>query len=149
ARATVRNARALAQALHDRGFDVLAADLGFTRSHTLAVRVEREGGGESVAQRLAAVGVIANKNLLPGDTSPKHPGGIRIGTPEVTRLGMGEREMVRVAEILDDLLHRGKPPEAVAAEVAELKAGFTTLRYCFAAGEAAYRYYDLVGRDPP
>ncbi len=38
--------------------------------------------------------------------------------------------------------------EEVAARAAELKRGFTTLRYCFGAGEAAYRYYDLVGRDP-
>ena len=146
---TVTNARALAQALHDRGFDVLAADLGFTRSHTIAVRVEKEGGGEVVAKRLADAGVIANKNLLPGDKSPRHPGGVRLGTPEVTRVGMGEREMVRIAELFDDLLHRGKSTEDVARSASELKAGFTTLKYCFGAGEAAYRYYDLVGRDPP
>lgn len=148
ARATVANARALAQALHDKGFDVLAPNLGFTRSHTIAVRVEKEGGGEAVARRLADVGVITNKNLLPGDRSPKRPGGIRLGTPEVTRVGMGEREMGRIAELLDDLLHRGKDPAAVGREAAELKREFTTLKYCFAAGEAAYRYYDLVGRDP-
>jgi glycine hydroxymethyltransferase len=144
----VANARALGQALHDKGFDVLAADLGFTRSHTIAVRVEKEGGGEPVAQRLAASGIISNKNLLPGDKSPKHPGGIRLGTPEVTRVGMREKEMVRIAGLLDDLLHRGKDPAEVAAAAAELKSGFTNLRYCFAAGEAAYRYYDLVGREP-
>jgi glycine hydroxymethyltransferase len=148
ARQTVRNARALAQALHDRGFDVLAADLGFTRSHTIAVRVEKEGGGEEVARRLADAGIIANKNLLPGDKSPKHPGGVRLGTPEVTRVGMTEREMDRIAGLFDDLLHRGRSTESVRAAAAELKAGFTTLRYCFGAGEAAYRYYDLVGRDP-
>jgi glycine hydroxymethyltransferase len=145
---TVANARALGQALHDRGFDVLAADLGFTRSHTIAVRVENEGGGEVVAKRLADAGVIANKNLLPGDKSPKHPGGVRLGTPEVTRVGMGEPEMARIAELFDDLLHKGKSTEAVAEAAAELKSGFTTLRYCFGAGEAAYRYYDLVGREP-
>ncbi|HTT16722.1 MAG TPA: serine hydroxymethyltransferase [Thermoplasmata archaeon] len=148
ARRTVENARALAQALHDRGFDVLAADLGFTRSHTLAVRVVREGGGADASRRLADAGVIANKNLLPGDRSPKQPGGIRLGTPEVTRLGMGPREMGRIAELIDDLLHRGRPTAEVAAGAAELKGGFTTLRYCFGAGEAAYRYYDLVGREP-
>jgi glycine hydroxymethyltransferase len=148
ARQTVANARALGQALHDRGFDVLAPELGFTRSHTLAVRVDREGGGEPVAKRLAEAGVISNKNLLPGDKSPKHPGGVRLGTPEVTRLGMREPEMARIAELFDDLLHRGRRPTEVAAAAAELKAPFTTLRYCFAAGEAAYRYYDLVGRDP-
>jgi glycine hydroxymethyltransferase len=144
----VSNARALAQALHDKGFDVLAADLGFTRSHTIAVRVEKEGGGEPVAKRLADSGIISNKNLLPGDKSPKHPGGVRLGTPEVTRVGMREKEMVRIAELFDDLLHRGKDPKAVAAAASDLKADFTTVRYCFAAGEAAYRYYDLVGREP-
>ncbi len=148
ARHTIANARALAQALHDRGFDVLAADLGFTRSHTIAVRVEREGGGEAVARRLADAGIISNKNLLPGDKSPKHPGGIRLRTPEVTRVGMGEREMRRIAELVDDLLHRGRSTEEVARGAAELKREFTKLQYCFAAGEAAYRYYDLVGREP-
>ena len=148
ARQTVVNARALAQALHDRRFDVLAANLGFTRSHTIAVRVEKEGGGETVARRLADAGIISNKNLLPGDKSPKHPGGLRLGSPEVTRVGMREKEMERIAELFDDLLHRGRPAAEVLREAAELKRGFTTLQYCFAAGEAAYRYYDLVGRDP-
>ncbi len=148
ARRTVENAHALAQALHDRGFDVLGADLGFTRSHTIAVRVEREGGGEAVARKLADAGIVANKNLLPGDKSPKRPGGIRLGSPEVTRVGMGPKEMERVAELFDALLHRGRPTEEVVRDAAELKRGFTTLKYCFAAGEAAYRYYDLVGRPP-
>jgi glycine hydroxymethyltransferase len=145
---TVENARALAQALHDRGFDVLAADLGFTRSHTIAVRVVREGGGAEVARRLADAGLIANKNLLPGDKSPKQPGGVRLGTPEVTRLGMGPTEMAAIAELFDDLLHRGRPGEEIRRRAAELKQRFTTVRYCFGAGEAAYRYYDLVGREP-
>ena len=149
ARQTVANARALASALHERGFDVLAPELGFTRSHTIAVRVVREGGGAAVARRLADHGIIANKNLLPGDKSPKAPGGIRLGTPEVTRVGMREREMGAIAELMDGLLHKGRPAEEVEAAAAELKRRFTTLHYCFAAGEAAYRYYDLVGRDPP
>ncbi len=148
ARQVVANAKALGAALHERGFDVLGEKLGFTASHTLAVRVTREGGGEDVARRLAAAGIITNKNLLPGDTSSKHPGGIRLGTPEVTRVGMSEKEMVRIAELMDDLLHRGKAPDSVAADAAALKSGFTGLRYCFGAGEAAYRYYDLVGHPP-
>ena len=148
ARQTIANARALGAALHERGFDVLAPDLGFTASHTIAVRVQREGGGEAVARRLADAGIITNKNLLPGDTSPKHPQGIRLGTPELTRVGMREGEMAAVAELFDRLLHSGRPTEAIAQEVAELKSGFTGLKYCFGAGEAAYRYYDLVGRSP-
>ncbi len=148
ARRTIANARALAAALHARGFDVLGERLGFTRSHTIAVRVDAEGGGEAAARRLADAGIIANKNLLPGDTSPKHPGGVRLGTPEVTRLGMGEREMEAIAELAHDLLHRGRPASEIRTRAAELKRGFTTVQYCFGAGEAAYRYYDLVGRPP-
>jgi glycine hydroxymethyltransferase len=148
ARRTVANARALASALHERGFDVLAPELGFTRSHTIAVRVVREGGGAAVARKLADHGIIANKNLLPGDRSPKQPGGIRLGTPEVTRLGMGEREMGTIAELMDDLLHKGRPTDEMWTRVIELKKRFTTIRYCFGAGEAAYRYYDLVGHEP-
>ncbi len=146
ARQTIRNAQTLGQALSERGFEVLCADEGFTRSHTLAVRVEREGGGEACAQALVRSGIVTNKNLLPGDKSPRHPQGLRLGTPEVTRVGMKELEMVRIAELFDRLLHRGAPPEDVAREARELKSGFTTLQYCFGAGEAAYRYYDLVGR---
>ncbi len=148
ARRTIANARALAAALHARGFDVLGERLGFTRSHTIAVRVDAEGGGEAAARRLADAGIIANKNLLPGDTSPKHPGGVRLGTAEVTRLGMGEREMEAIAELAHDLLHRGRPASEIRTRAAELKRGFTTVQYCFGAGEAAYRYYDLVGRPP-
>ncbi len=148
ARQTVANAKALAQALHERGFDVLAERLGFTASHTIAVRVAREGGGEAVARRLADAGIITNKNLIPGDTSPKHPQGIRLGTPELTRVGMREREMAEIAELFDDLLHRGRAVDEVRSRVRALKQRFTRLEYCFGAGEAAYRYYDLLGRDP-
>lgn len=148
ARQTIANAQALAQALHERGFDVLAEKLGFTRSHTIAVRVTREGGGEEVARRLADSGIITNKNLLPGDASPKHPQGIRLGTPELTRVGMKEKEMVKVAELFDGLLHRGVSSEKTRASAAELKRPFRTVQYCFGAGESAYRYYELVGRDP-
>jgi glycine hydroxymethyltransferase len=148
ARRTIENAQALGQALHTRGFDVLGERLGFTASHTLAVRVAKEGGGEAVAKRLAEVGIITNKNLLPGDTSPKHPQGIRLGTPELTRVGMGPKEMERVAEIFHRFLHEGVDAATIAAEVRALKEPFRTLQYCFGAGESAYRYYDLVGRAP-
>lgn len=148
ARQVVANAQALGGALEARGFDVLASHLGYTKSHTIAVRVAREGGGADVAQRLSAAGIITNKNLLPGDTSPKNPQGIRLGTPEVTRVGMREKEMVRIAELMDELLHRGRSPEELRPDVAAFKRDFTNIHYCFGAGEAAYRYYDLVGRSP-
>lgn len=145
ARQVVSNAQALGQALTEKGFEVLCADQKFTRSHTIAVRVEKEGGGELCSKKLVEAGIVTNKNLLPGDKSPKHPQGVRLGTPEVTRLGMKEKEMGRIAELFDLLLHRDRSTAEVAAAAKDLKKDFTTLQYCFAAGEAAYRYYDLVG----
>jgi hypothetical protein len=56
--------------------------------------------------------------------------------------------MDRIAGLFDDLLHKGRSTEEVRAAVAELKRDHTTIQYCFGAGEAAYRYYELVGRDP-
>ena len=144
ARQVIANARALASALHERGFDVLAEKLGYTASHTIAVRVANEGGGAEVARALAAAGIITNKNLLPGDTSPKNPQGVRLGTPEVTRVGMREKEMVRIAELFDLLLHQHRSAESVRAEVERFKSGFTSVEYCFGAGEPAYRYYELL-----
>jgi glycine hydroxymethyltransferase len=145
ARVTVANAQALASALHDRGFDVLCPDKGFTQSHQVAVRVAREGGGEQVAKSLESARFVVNKNLLPGDKSPKNPEGIRLGTQELTRVGMGPSEMDAIAELMHQFLHVGKRASDIAAEVEELKRPFTKLQFCFAAGEAAYRYYDLVG----
>ncbi len=135
---------ALGAALQQRGFQVLCAHKDFTESHQVAVRVEAEGGGDAVAKRLEAARIVVNKNLLPGDKSPKHPEGIRLGAQELTRVGMGPSDMDAVAEFMDDLLHKGKGPEEVGARVAEFKKGFTKVRYCFGAGEAAYRYYHLV-----
>ncbi len=143
-RMIVRNAKALGAALQQRGFQVLCAHKDFTESHQVAVRVEAEGGGDAVAKRLEAARIVVNKNLLPGDKSPKHPEGIRLGAQELTRVGMGPSDMDAVAEFMDDLLHKGKGPEEVGARVAEFKKGFTKVRYCFGAGEAAYRYYHLV-----
>src|SRR2546423_1553898 len=85
----VRNAKALAQALHERGIKVLAEKHGFTESHALALDVAAFGGGAKVATDLEKAHIITNKNLLPWDTSPVRPSGIRLGTQELTRRELG------------------------------------------------------------
>src|SRR2546422_4512558 len=95
----IRNAKALAQALHERGVKVLAEKHGFTESHTIALDVASLGGGAKVARELEKANMITNKNLLPWDTSPVKPSGIRLGTQELTRLGMREAQMADVADL--------------------------------------------------
>ena len=104
----VRNAQALGQALHERGFKLLGEKNGFTKSHTLAMDISMHMGGKKAVEGLETAGVITNKNLLPWDPVDKaqNPSGIRVGTQELTRLGMREHEMTEIAEIFTgDIFH--------------------------------------------
>ena len=137
---TVRNAKALGQALHERGMDVLCEHLGFTESHTIVIDVEQYHGGAKVAKTLEEANIILNKNLLPWDSDPVRPHGIRIGSQELTRLGMKEAQMVEVAELISRVVVKQEPPEKVKPDVVELKRQYTKLHFCFFEGEEAYDY---------
>ncbi len=140
----VRNAKALGQALHERGMKVLGEHLGFTESHTIAMDVSREGGGARVSLDLERANIITNKNLLPKDESPVNPSGIRLGSQELTRLGMRESDMGDVAHLIWRVAAKKEAPEKVARDVASLRAQFKTVRYCFHDREEAYKRYTLV-----
>jgi glycine hydroxymethyltransferase len=121
----VRNAKALGQALDEAGIGVEARAFGYTMSHQIAVNVADYGGGLAVAQRLEANDIIVNYNLLPMDTDPRRPSGLRIGVQEMTRYGMGESDMQRLAELLADAIKGKQVKEAVHA----LRANFDTVHY--------------------
>ena len=127
----VANAQALARALDDHGVPVLGAHKGYTRTHQVIADVRGFGGGLEVAHRLAESNIITNKNLLPNDAPEDwdRPSGLRIGTTEVTRLGMGEDEMRAIAGLIARALHG----ENVKREASELRAGFQRVHYCFTA----------------
>lgn len=137
---TIRNAKALAQALHERDMDVLCERKGFTESHTLVVDVERYHGGAKVAKALESANIIVNKNLLPWDSNPVKPSGIRLGSQELTRVGMAEKEMVEVAELFQRVVVRQEDPAKVKEDVIALKRRFTRIKYCFLDGEEGYEY---------
>src|SRR4051812_36774211 len=129
----VANAHVLACALNARGVPVLGAHKGFTRSHQVIADVRAFGGGLEVAHRLAKANIITNKNPLPDDRPQDwdRPSGLRIGTTEVTRLGMGEVEMRAIADMIAGVLVEGRDPEHVRAEALELRAAHQTVGYCF------------------
>jgi glycine hydroxymethyltransferase len=129
----VRNAQALGASLTKRGFKVLAAHKGYTRTHQVIADVREYGGGLEVAHRLARANLITNKNLIPGDQPADwdRPGGLRMGTIEVTRLGMGEEEMDSIADFMARVLIRKEPPESVMEDVIDFRLPYQTLYYCF------------------
>ena len=143
----IKNAQALAQALDERGFKVLAADHGFTKSHALVMDVNDIGGGTPLVEALEQANVITNKNLLPWDPANKalNPSGIRLGTAEVTRIGMGPQEMAEIADIFKEVCIDKKDPKVVRERVKELKRSFTKVHYCFNDGAEAYSWLDVAG----
>jgi glycine hydroxymethyltransferase len=141
---TIRNAKALGQALHERGIKVLCEHKGFTASHALAVDVEEHGGGALISQLMEDSNMIANMNMLPRDTKPKSPSGIRLGSQELTRLGMKESHMSEVAELIKRVAVDKEDTEKVKQDVIKLKANFNTIHYCFHEGHPAYKRYRLV-----
>jgi len=142
---TIRNAKALGQALHERGMDVLCEKCGFTESHTLVVDVEQYHGGAKVARSLEKANVILNKNLLPWNSDPVRPSGVRIGSQEITRLGMKENQMSEIAELIARVVVKEEDPETVKNDVVEFKRQYTKLHYCFFEGEEAYDYPSYDG----
>ncbi|HET8844925.1 MAG TPA: serine hydroxymethyltransferase [Ktedonobacteraceae bacterium] len=121
----VRNAQALGRALDELGTAVEAREFGYTRSHQIAVNVAAWGGGVEVAKRLEANDIIVNYNMLPGDSDPRNPSGLRVGVPEMTRFGMDEQAMGELAQLFHDAI-RGKD---VRSEVNRLRARFVEMRY--------------------
>src|SRR5438270_4149861 len=129
----VRNAQALGAALARRGVPVLGAHKGYTATHQVIADVRQFGGGLEVAQRLARANIITNKNLIPADKPEDwdHPSGLRLGTTEVTRLGMHETDMETIADFIARLLVEQAAPEDVIDDVVAFREPYQTLYYCF------------------
>lgn len=142
ARQIVRNSKALAEALHARGFNVLCEEQGFTKSHHIVVDVSKNGGGTWVAETLEKANIIINKNLLPWDdiVNARNPSGIRLGTQELTRIGMGRGEMEEIAELFKRVVIGKESVEKVKNDVIEMKKNFREVKYCFDSKEP-YEYY--------
>jgi len=129
----VRNAKALGTALDRRGIPVLGAHKGYTTTQQVIADVRQFGGGLEVAQRLERANIITNKNLIPSDRAEDwdRPSGLRIGTIEVTRLGMHETEMETIADFIARILVEKLAPEDVVKDVIEFRRAYQTLYYCF------------------
>ena len=124
----VANAKALAEALSERGFDLVT---GGTDNHLiLADLTSKDVPGKAAAQALERGGIVLNYNAVPFDPrKPFDPSGIRLGTPAVTTRGMREDDMRQVADWMDAIVEAAKQDneDAIAkirGEVVEFTAAF-------------------------
>jgi len=119
----VRNAQALTEALVERDMRAVS---GGTDTHLalLDVRALDVTGAEAEV-RCDAAQITLNKNAIPYDPAPPAvASGIRVGTPSVTTQGMGEAEMVHIADVIARAIREPESADAVARDVGELVARF-------------------------
>lgn len=114
----VRNSQTLAKALFDYGFPVICSHLGFTKSHQVIMDYGSYEQGRAIAEKLQLANIITDCV-------------IRIGTCEVTRRGMKEQEMLRIAELIKRTLIDKESPEKIRKDVAKLCDEFQKIEYCF------------------
>lgn len=144
AKQVVTNAQTLSQALSDEGLDVLASNLGFTNSHQLAIDVTKYSDGGTLEKELELANIIVNRQLIPGDIKAgrhyMHPGGLRIGTSEVTRLGMKQEQMKQIGNLIAQIVVHKKDPSGIKLSVEELRKSYQNVHYAFETQTPAYEY---------
>lgn len=105
---TLKNAKAMADQFEKRG---LRVPFGGTDTHLVNVdctKIVGEDGtrlsGDQASRILDIVGVVVNRNTIPGDKNALDPSGIRLGTPWITQRGFNEKMTRELADIMADVL---------------------------------------------
>jgi glycine hydroxymethyltransferase len=120
----VKNSKALAKAMDEKGFNVLGKNKGYTETHLLLV----DAGGHVNA---APAKHLERARILCSDDFSGNSPEIRIGTPEITRRGMKEKEMDIIAEFFKRALIDKEDPESIAFDVEAFSRQFTGCEYSF------------------
>jgi glycine hydroxymethyltransferase len=117
-RQVVLNSQTLAKTLHDYGFPVRCPHIGFTKSHQTILDYGTLEKGRTVAQKLQRANIIVDC-------------AVRLGTCEVTRRGMKDAEMKKIAELIKRCILDNESTETVKKDVAKMVSEYQTVEYCF------------------
>jgi glycine hydroxymethyltransferase len=127
AQAMQATASALARSLHAAGLPVFAIERGATTSHQFAIEAARFGGGQAAARRLERARLLACGIGLPTPPVAGDVNGLRLGVPEIVRLGMGPQHMGELGALIARAL-LGEP-EPVAGHVSAFRRRFSGLHF--------------------
>ena len=128
AKEMVQTAQALASELDQKGLPIFAKKKGFTNSHQFAVIANDFGGGQTASKKLAKSGLLACGINIPGPIVTNDNNAIRIGTPEIVRIGMKKQDMAQLA----DFVYRGllnDDSESLHKEVIAFRNQFTGVHF--------------------
>jgi glycine hydroxymethyltransferase len=129
ARTMAETAKALAMALVDEGMAVHAAGRGCTQSHQLALEAAPLGGGQKAAKLLRRANILTCGIGLPIAAVEGDLNGLRMGTPEIVRWGMGPDDMPELAKLIVRALKAQDAPETLAPEVTAFKGKFPRMHF--------------------
>ena len=118
ARQVVRNAQTLGKALAEDGFPVTCPQIGYTQSHQVLLDYDGYKEGGVIARKLEKANIIVDS-------------GVRLGVCEVTRRGMREEEMQRIALFMKRVVVDDEDPKRVKGNVMKFVEEFQEIKYCF------------------
>jgi glycine hydroxymethyltransferase len=107
---------------------VLAPERDFSESHMVLVRV---GDGAKVMRDLERANIIVSTCHMPEDDLSGPDSGLRIGTGELTRRGMSEKQMEMVANIIAEVLKHPDASGELRSLVVDLTSQFKEQKYCY------------------
>jgi glycine hydroxymethyltransferase len=113
-----KNAKRLGQALIEDGIPVRCKDTGITESHQVVLAFGGYGKGIDEAHQMDRCNIITDC-------------GIRLGTSEMTRWGMKEKEMDEIANLIATALCERLNPQEIRRRVGRLRRDFCEMQYCF------------------
>lgn len=118
AKQIIRNSQTLARSLANNALPISGSTQGYTMSHQVLMDFGGYKHGRRVAEKLARSNIIADC-------------GVRLGASEVTRRGMKEDEMEKIAQLISEAIVGSRPPEKIKKDVKQLAEDFQTVSYCF------------------
>ena len=118
----IKNSKALARELHRLGFNVLGEKRDFTESHLLLVNLQG-------TDFKAPAKYLEKFNILCSDDFSGSVPEIRIGTPEITRMGMTEKDMPKIAEFFKRILIDREDSAEIREEISHFTKGYSEIKY--------------------
>jgi glycine hydroxymethyltransferase len=122
---TITNAKTLARYLYSQGLNVQCKKKGFTKSHQLFCSIDSKKGAFRAFSQLEEIGIHTNFIKIPFTDNY----GLRIGTAEITRRGLKEKDVIELGQIIVKCLSNKVNKNILQEKVANLSARFTEIHY--------------------
>jgi glycine hydroxymethyltransferase len=121
-----KNAKAMAESFTSKGYKIIS---GGTDNHLMLIDLRSKNlTGKQAEESLIQADITINKNMVPFDSqSPMVTSGMRIGTPAITTRGVKEKDVVKIVELIDEVLQ--KPGDAKHLKAVKKKVNRFMLKF--------------------